>query len=143
MSDNVVGTVVVDDPAPEQLADVGRQRVDGLLVAVQSERVEAAVLKPEVVVERLLQLLGLVLELGGERVVLPDLARQACAAAARVVGVPLQLAGRARQLRERSVRELDRIPRVLPALILEPALGVATLVLDVAVTVAIAVLRQR
>src|SRR6266446_621879 len=146
MSDNVVGTVVVDDPAPEQLADVGRERVDGLLVTVQGERVEAAVREPEVVVERLLQLLGLVLELGGERVVVPDLARQACAAAARVVGVALQLAGRARQLRERPVRELDRIPRVLPALILEPALGVATLVLDVAVTVAIAVFidpRQR
>src|SRR2546423_13515872 len=67
MSDNVMGTVVVDDPAPEQLANVGRQRVDGLLVAVQSERVEAPVLKPEVVVERLFQLLGLGLELGGDR----------------------------------------------------------------------------
>ena len=66
-------------------------------------------------------------------------ARQARGADLGVVDVALQLAGRARRRRQRAVRERDRVPGVLPALVLEAGLLVAPLVLDVAVAVAVAV----
>ena len=71
--------------------------------------------------------------------IVPDVARQARHAHLGVVDVALQLAGRARRRRDRAVGERDRVPRVLPALVVEPGLGDAPLVLDVSVAVAIAV----
>src|SRR5262249_44846717 len=53
--------------------------------------------------------------------------------------VALDLARRAWGRGERSVGERDRIPRVLPALVVEAGLRVAPLVFDVAVAVPIAV----
>ena len=57
-----LGAIVVDDAAPEQVADVRRERVDRPLVAVEGKGVITTILKPEVVVERLLDLVRLVLE---------------------------------------------------------------------------------
>ena len=85
----------------------------------ESEREVAAVGDPEVAVEAALEIGRLFLELVGEHRVLPDLAREACAAHLGVVGVALQLAGRAREAWEAAVPVRDRVPGVLPALVLE------------------------
>ena len=61
-----------NDPAPEQVADVRADRVDGLLVAVERERVEAtALLDPVRRVEALLELRRIRLEPVGELLVAP------------------------------------------------------------------------
>ena len=69
----------------------------------------------------------------GERRILPDEPRESRAADLRVVGVPLQLAGGPGEARQLAVAVRDRVPRVLPALVLEAGLLVAALVPDVAV----------
>ena len=88
--------------------------------------------------KRRLSVRRLALELGGPRRIVPDLARQAGGAPLGVVGVALQLAGGAGRVGQSSVGEGDRVPGVLPALVFEPV-GIAPLVFDVAVAVAIAV----
>src|SRR5205085_11306875 len=108
------------------------------LLAVECERVETALLDPEVRVESLLELLRFGLEPIREPGIAPDLARESRCAHLRVVDVPLDLASRDRALRNRAVGEADRVPRVLPALVLEARLRVSPFVLDVAVPVAIA-----
>src|SRR5581483_6311624 len=130
--------VLVGDAAPEQVPDVRRQGVDLPLLAVERKRVVTAVLEPERLVEAALQVVRLALELRAEPRIAPHAVREPCAASARVVDVALDLARRARQGRERAVAPHDRVPRVFPALVLEATLGVATLVLDVAVAVAVA-----
>ena len=98
---------------------------------------------PEVLVEAALQL-GRLAARAARRASSSSQTSRASRARAhlRVVDVALDLAGRARQLRERAVGEEDRVPRVLPALVLEAGLGVPALVLDVAVAVAVAVARR-
>ena len=71
--------------------------------------------------------------------IVPDLARQPGAAHLGVVGVALQLAGGAREAGQASVAVGDRVPRVLPALVLEARLLVAPLVRDVAVALQVGV----
>jgi hypothetical protein len=127
------------DAAPEQMADVRTQRVDLLLLAVERERIVAALAVPERLVERLAQPLRAPLEPVGERWVVPALARESRRAPKRVVGVALDLAGRDRRLGTRPVGEQDRVPRVLPALVVEPA-GRAPAVLEEAVAVEVALL---
>src|SRR5450756_1997601 len=102
-------------------------------VRVAGEGVVAALLDPEVAIEAALEVGGLLLELVGERGVLPEKPRQAGAPHFGVVGVTLQLAGGAREARQRAVLVRDRVPRILPALVLEAGLLVAPLVPDVAV----------
>ncbi len=75
-----------------------------------------------------------------ERRVLPDYAREPRAAHLRVVRVALQLAGRAREAGQPPVAVGDRVPGVLPALVLEAGLLVAALVRDVAVALEVGVL---
>jgi hypothetical protein len=65
-----------DDPAPEQVAHVRRARVDGPLLTVERERVEAAPVNPERLVETRPQLVRLTLEPLRERLVAPDFARE-------------------------------------------------------------------
>ena len=72
--------------------------------------------------------------------VLPDAAREPGAAHLRVVRVALELARRAREAGEPPVAVRDRVPGVLPALVLEPGLLVAALVRDVAVALEVGVL---
>src|SRR5438132_13950411 len=139
MAGNRVGLVVVDDSTPEEVADVRRQRIDLPLVAVERQREELTLRQPEVGVEPLLQHCRFVPEARRELGIVPNVAREARTAALRVVDVALDLARRNRAGRERPVGEQDRVPRVLPALVLEARLGVPPLVLDVAVSVAVAV----
>ena len=124
---------LVDDAAPQQVAVVRGQRVDLAAVGVEREREVLAVLDPEVAVEAALEVGRLALEPVGERRVLPDLAGEARAADLRVVGVALQLAGRPGEPRQPAVAVGDRVPGVLPALVLEARLLVAAPVGDVAV----------
>ena len=131
---------LVDDAAPEQVPVVRRERVDLAAVLVEREREVLAVLDPEVAVEASLQIGRVGRQAIGERRVLPDLARQPRAAQLRVVGVALQLARRAREARELAVAERDRVPRVLPALVLEPGLLVSPPIPDVAGALEIRVL---
>ena len=134
-----LGLVLVDDPAPEQMADVGRDRVHRPLLAVECKREAVDPLDPEVAVEALLQLVRLPLQPCGQFRIAPDLAREPRAASLRVVDVALDLAHGARRRRERAVAVDDRGVRVLPALVVEPRLRVPALVLDVAIAVEVAV----
>ena len=68
------------------------------------------------------------LQLVGELGVVPDLAGQPGAAHLGVVGVALQLAGGAREAGQPAVAVGDRVPGVLPALVLQAGLLVAALV---------------
>ena len=127
-----------DDPRPQQVAHVRCERIDGLLVPIESDDVVAAALvRPEVAVEPGEHLLGLPLESVGERVVAHDPLGELGGAQLRVVDVSLDLRGGDRQERNAAVMELDAVPRVLPALIAE-ALGRARCVLDVPILVAVA-----
>jgi hypothetical protein len=81
----------------------------------------AALPVPERLVERVAQAGRATLEPIREREVVPALACKPRGAPERVVGVTLNLAGRDRRLRERPVGEQDRVPGVLPALVVEPA----------------------
>ena len=65
--------------------------------------------------------------------VVPEQPSQPRAAHLRVVGVALQFAGRPREPGQPAVRVADRVPGVLPALVLQAGLLVASLVRDVAV----------
>jgi hypothetical protein len=118
---------------------VRRGAVDLPLLAVQGERVAAAVVEEEVFVEALPEIGRLALEALGERGIVPELRRESCAPALGVVDVALDLAGGDRAMRLLAVVEQDRVVRVLPALVLEAAERVARLVLDVAVPVEVAV----
>src|SRR5262249_48058328 len=71
---------LVDDPAPEEVADVRRERVDLAPVLIECKREVVAVLDPEVAVEAPFQVGGLLLESIRELRVLPDMPRQARAA---------------------------------------------------------------
>ncbi len=130
----------VHDPAPEEMAVVRREGVDLRAVRSEGEGEVAPVGDPEVAVEAALELGRLLLELVGDHRVLPDLAREARAAHLGVVGVALQLAGRAREAGQPAVPVRDRVPGVLPALVLEAGLLVPPLVRDVAVALEVRVL---
>jgi hypothetical protein len=82
----------------------------------------------------------LALEGLGEGGITPDQAGQAGAAQLGVVGVPLELAGGPGEARECAVAVGDGVPGVLPALVFQPGLLVATLVRDVPVALEICVL---
>src|SRR5205085_8121945 len=75
--DDGIDAARLDDAAPEQVADVGAERVDLALVAVERERVEAAaVVDPEGLVEAASQLFGLALQPRRELAITPHLARE-------------------------------------------------------------------
>ena len=86
---------------------------------------KSAILDPEVLVEATLELCCVALEVVGPGVVVPELARQAGSPHLGVVDVALELAGGARRRRNRAIGERDRVPRVLPALVVEPGLLIA------------------
>src|SRR2546430_17710385 len=96
--------------------------------------VPAALLDPERLVEPRPQLLRLSFQPDRELAVAPHVARKLGDAPLRVVDVALHLTGRNRHFREAAVVEALRIPRVLPRLVVEAALG-ATFVLDETVAV--------
>ncbi len=122
------------------MAVIRAQRIHLIAVGVQREREVLVLDDPEVAVEAALEVGRLLLELVGERRILPDLVCEAGAAQLRVVGVALQLAGRPREAGQPAVPVGDRVPRILPALVLEACLLVAALVGDVAVAQQIGVL---
>ena len=122
------------------MAVVRGQRVDLVAVGVERKCEVLAVFHPEVAVEAALEIGRLLLESFRELDVLPHQARQAGAAQLRVVGVALELARRAGEARKLSVAVGDRVPRVLPALVLEARLLVAAPVRDVAVAHQVGVL---
>src|SRR5262245_31906655 len=140
MPDDRLRLRLVDDPAPEQMAVVRRERVDLLAVEVQGEREVLVVLDPEVAVEATLEIGGLPLKLVGELRIVPDAPRKPSRTHLRVVRVALELGRGPREPGEPPVAVRDRVPRVLPALVLEAGLLVAPLVPDVAVVLEIGVL---
>src|SRR5204862_7928636 len=88
--DDRVDALGRDDARPQQVPDVGRERVDLLLVAVEAERVvAAALLAPERLVEASAELVRIPLEPVGELAVAPHLARELGDAPLRVVDVTL------------------------------------------------------
>src|SRR5262245_66138157 len=83
---------------------------------------------------------GVLLEPPRKLLVLPDETRQTGSAELCVVRVALQLARCPREAGQPAVAIRDRVPGVLPALILEPRRFVAALVRDVAVALEVGVL---
>src|SRR5438105_13864214 len=67
--------LLVYDPTPEQVADVGGKRVDLPAVAVDRQRKMATLLDPVVAVEASLQIFGLALETIRKGRVIPEQAR--------------------------------------------------------------------
>ncbi len=132
------GLVVIHNAAPQQEPDVRAQAVDFSLVAVEGQSEEPAIGDPEILVEPALQLGRLRFQFDRERFVLPDFTSQTRATEPGIVGIALELAGRAWRGRQRAVVEQNGIPGVLPALVLEAEFGLA-LVLDVAIAVAVPV----
>ena len=101
--------------------------------AIEREREVPSVRDPEVAVEAALEFGRFLLEAVGERRVVPDQSREAGASDLRVVGVALELARGPGEPGQPPVPVGDRIPRVLPALVLEPRLLVAAPIPDVAI----------
>ena len=131
----------VDDAAPQQVADVRGERVDLAAVGVEGEReVARRSASQKSRLKRRLRSAACGFEPLGVRRVLPDEAGEPGAAHLGVVGVALELAGRPREVRQPAVAVGDRVPRVLPALVLEAGLLVAALVRDVAVAHEVGVL---
>ena len=127
-------------PLQSRWPDVRSQRVHGLLVPVEGERVvPTARVAPECLVEARAQLLGVPLEPLGELPLAPDLARELGEPDLGVVDVALHLARRDRRLGVPPVMEELRVARVLPRLVEQPVRR-APLILDEAVPVQVAVL---
>ena len=131
--------IVINDTAPKKLSNVGAQAIHFFLIAVQSQGEELAVFNPEILVETLLQLCRLYFQLGCKRLILPYLTGQPGTAYLRIVGVALNLTGGPRSTGEGTIMEKDRIPRVLPTLIIQAQSSFA-LIFDVSVAVPISVM---
>src|SRR5258706_1815027 len=93
-----LGLVGVRDPTPEEVPDVGGERVYLAPVAVQCQPEELALGNPIVGIESPLECGGFLLQLLGQRPVVPYLAGQAGAAPPRGVDIAPDLTGGARQL---------------------------------------------
>src|SRR3954453_4210551 len=98
---------------------VRRQCINLRAVRVERDREVLAVFDPEVAVEAPLQVGCFLFEPIGELGILPDVAREGRPAHFGVVRVTLELAGRAREPRQRTITIRDRVPGVLPTLVLE------------------------
>ena len=133
VADDSLGLGLVDDPAPQEMPVVGGERIDLTPVRVESQGEVPVVLDPEVAVESTFQVRRLLLQPVGEFLVLPDQARQPSPSPLRVVGVALELGRGPGETREAAVPVGDRVPRVLPALVLQTGLLVPAPIGDVAV----------
>src|SRR5260221_11628105 len=109
-----LGLVGVRDPTPEEVPDVGGERVYLAPVAVQCQREELALGNPIVGIESPLECGGFLLQPLSQRPVVPYLAGQAGAGTLRVVDISLGLARGARPPRGPAVREEIWAPPVLP-----------------------------
>ena len=119
------------------MSGVRGDAVDLLLCSVEGHGVRADVVHPERFLESDSKALGRVFLGRRERLVAAQSGESREAAPGRV-GVALHLDERDRRLGQRPVTVADRVARVLPALVEQPALRVP-LVLDQAVTVDVAV----
>src|SRR5262249_61106410 len=72
--------------------------------------------------------------------IVPEFAGESRTTTLRVIDVSLDLAGCDRRGCQRSVGKGDGVPRVFPTLILDSGFFVPTLVLNIAITVAVAIL---
>src|SRR5213076_1602169 len=104
--DDCIDAVRRHDPAPQQVADVGTERVDLPLLTVECERVVAtALLDPERLVETPLQLFRFSFQSRREVAVTPDFPRELSGSPLRVVDVALDLTRRYGRLRQTAVVE--------------------------------------
>src|SRR5690606_18597678 len=101
---------IIDDAAPQQVADVGGERVYLTLVPIERQGEKASLLEPEIAVEAVFEQRGLALELVCPARVVPHRAREPGRAHLGVVQVALQLAGGARRWGDGAVREGDGVP---------------------------------
>src|SRR6202008_1206481 len=123
--------------AEQDLTGCRRTHAALFLLSVERERVGAAILHPEVALECVTQRVRFARERLGTGVIAKR-ARNPRGLALCRVDISLHFRKRDRPLREASILAGNGIERILPALIVQPLLG-AALVLDKAVTVAIAV----
>src|SRR5207237_8478405 len=130
---NSLCLVILDDPAPEQVPDVRGQRINLPPITIDGECEEFTIFEPVVLVEASFQFVSFLLQLFCKCRVVQQLPGEARTAPLRVIDVALDLACCARQARERAIGERDGVPGVLPAMVLQPRLLVAAVVLDIAI----------
>ena len=122
------------------MADIRGQGVDFAAIGIQGEGVVLTVLDPEVAIEAPPEIGRLPFQCVGERFVPPDCAGETRRANLRVVGVALELACSAREAGQTAVAVGDRVPRILPALVLQAGFLVSAFVGDVAVALEVRVI---
>src|SRR5215510_9067779 len=130
--------VVVDDPTPEQMPDIRGQRIDLTLLSIERQGKELLLRNPKILVEFLFELSGLPLQPISSLSISPEFPGESRTTTLRVIHISLDLAGGDWLGCQGSIGKDDRVPRVFPTLILDSVLSVPALVLNVAVTVAIA-----
>src|SRR5256714_10540974 len=135
VAQNSLCLVILDDPAPEQVPDVRGQRINLAPITIDGECEEFTIFEPVVLVEASFQFGSFLLQLFCKCRVVPELPGEARTAALRVIDVALDLACCARQARDRAIGELDGVPGVLPALVLQPRLLVAAVGLDLTIAI--------
>ena len=133
---HLMGLVLVDDARPQAVTDVGRQRVDRLLVGIEPDGEPSLLLEPEVPVEVGLEVGRLRPEavVGGR---VAGLEREVGTGQVGTVRVGLHLGEGDRGLGHPSVAVADAVPAVLPALVGEAAIS-CPVVLHVPVAVGVA-----
>src|SRR5215468_9954912 len=134
-----LGLVFLNDATPEQMPDVGAQGIDLAFFSVQRKSKELLFRNPEILIEPVLEFSGLFLQSPGSFRIAPEFTGEPGTTALRVIDVSLYLASRDRHGCKRSIRESDGVPRVFPALVLDSGFFVAALVLNIPITVTVAV----
>jgi len=135
---NIGGLIVIHDAAPQQLADVGAQAVHLAFGTVEGNGEELSVRNPVVLVEAAFELCCFLLQLYGQRLVFPDLARQTSTAHFSIVGVALDFTSGARRGCQGAIVEENGVPGVFPALVVQAQRGFA-FIFDITVAIAVAV----
>src|SRR5215207_5978142 len=119
------------------MADVGRECVDLALVFVQANSKPATVGKPELLVERFLELSGPIRPERSSRII-TRLRGEERPGNVRGVHVALYLAECDWRFGERAIGKVDAVQGVLPPLVSQAAICLA-LVLDETITIAVAI----
>src|SRR5262245_51318213 len=131
--------VVVDDSTPEQMPNVGGQRINLSFFPVKCQGKELLLGNPKILVEFAFELSGLFLQPFGSLRIVPEFPGEARTTTLRVIDIPLDFAGGDWLGCQSAIGKGNSVPRVFPALILESGLFIPALVLNVAVTVPIAI----
>src|SRR5262249_52778238 len=102
--------VVIDDATPEQMPDVGGQRIDFAFLAIKCEGKELLFRNPKILVEFTFEFSSLFLQSSGSLRIVPEFAGQSRTTALCIKDVSLNLTGCDRRVCQRSVGKGDGVP---------------------------------